>query len=118
MTVKKTLSAVWVVVVLGLAVAVLACEGEIVHRLLTTTNHWGVQMSNIVTLALVAMSTAIVGLKYGSASSRRLAGVLLVLGAGLLVTILACDRFNLLVEYGVWLDRGMPARGVIQGVWG
>lgn len=43
--------------------------------------------------------------------TRRCALVSFVIAGLLLVTVIAFDRYNLLVNYEIWTERGMPDFG-------
>src|SRR5690349_15575027 len=70
-------------------------------------NHTGVSVLWAIPLALVAM---LAGGLWLAAHRRRAGTVLLALGLLTTVGAVLLDRFDILVEYEEWLERGMPER--------
>jgi hypothetical protein len=89
---------------LQLAATVLTVGALLFHAM--RTNHVGYEIRWLFIMAICIGLYGVSGLL--SASNRRW-GCALCIAAFMLVALLFClDHYNLLVEYEVWVQRGMP----------
>ncbi|MGD8453975.1 MAG: hypothetical protein PVJ57_19340 [Phycisphaerae bacterium] len=96
----------------GTAVSAL-CTVTIVGRVLLVrdSNHWGFDIRLLWLVCLAAGALAVPILR--SAKPWRACWPL-TSAAVLAVVVAVFDHFNVLVEYGLWLARGMPTAGSAQ----
>lgn len=73
------------------------------------TNHTSIELRRLATLSLVsALLSGLVALLYKR--RRRVLIILAALTATLSASIYVFESQNILMEYDVWLEKGMPSR--------
>jgi hypothetical protein len=93
---------------LGSGLGLVLFWGLVAFRVATDSgNHIGVSVLWAIPLALVAM---LAGVLLRAARLRHAGMALLVLGLLTVVGVVLLDQLDVLVEYEVWLERGMPER--------
>ena len=71
-------------------------------------NHWGLDTRKFWVPAAVTAAWGLMELLWWRRRGRWLPVLVLVSAAALAVLVFVMDYYNLLVEYEVWLKRGMP----------
>ncbi|MBB4286056.1 hypothetical protein [Roseospira goensis] len=100
--------------VLALAAAELLLLAWFGYRLASyPENHLGFSPYLGLGLALPGLGAGLLGLfgaRLGAPRLRRVGAGLVILSLGLVAVLAAFDRFNILIDYETWLQRGMPPR--------
>lgn len=87
----------------------LLCLGLIVWRIWNTypCNHWGViDIRYGVLLCLLNMAVSALGISWYGKTNLFITGI--AIGVMSMMLLLVIDQLNLLVEYELWVRRGLP----------
>lgn len=95
---------------IGLIVFPLLCIGLMVLYIILQKgcNHCGVEL--MLTLVPLSIAALVAIMAVASQEKKRAARIALTLNILAIIFFISIDRFNVMVQYDRWLERGMPAR--------
>ena len=89
-------------------ICILLCSQFVIFKLIFESNHISINPYILVNDILIIILFYLINIIFPR--TRKIALLILFLCISSLIIIYALDKFNLLVEYHEWIQRGMPEK--------